>query len=536
MLWSVHGFIDRHLPNESGIRCKAFDWGVENRMHAETFATWLRRQRYQVYRTPSSYWFNAGPRVLQAFPYHWQITPGRKETDRLMLKHGIIALRYSTPLDSLKGKVSYHVVLRKPYELEMLRSQARNSVKNGLSHFTIEQISFERLATEGWVLQQDTLTRQDRLRSMSQQDWERLCRAGLGLPGFETWAAISNGELAGAVIICRIDDVFNVPFAMSHSRFLGDHVNNALFYAISRELLDRSGVKGIFFTVQSLDAPGNVDEFKFRMGLRPVAVCQQVEFHPLLRPFVTPSARAWVLDRLQRDPSHPVLAKAEGMVRLHVEGKRPIAEQEWPTCIAARKDVLLSELDDGASIPGKPDLEIAGAVKEACPIPVVQKSSVGFDPPVRQSILQRVLTQPGNSQVKKWLQRVYDASLRWQGITPLQIAARDFTTELPFAVGELVKVRSREEIVSTLDPSGELMNCAFLAPMDAYCGTEQLVLKPRQHFVDKRHHKSREVGGAVLLEGVACHGTSELEPCDHCCFLPWREEWLERISPEQTPG
>ncbi len=80
-------------------------------MNAETFATWLRRQRYQVYRTPSSYWFNAGPHVLQAFPYHWQITPGRNETDVLMLKHGIIALRYSTPLTSLKGKVSYHVVL-----------------------------------------------------------------------------------------------------------------------------------------------------------------------------------------------------------------------------------------------------------------------------------------------------------------------------------------------------------------------------------------------------------------------------------------
>ncbi len=83
-------------------------------------------------------------------------------------------------------------------------------------------------------MQQDTLARQDRLRSMTQQDWERLCRAGLGLPGFEAWAAISNGELAGAVIICRIDDVFNVPYAMSHSKFLCDHVNNGLFYFISQ--------------------------------------------------------------------------------------------------------------------------------------------------------------------------------------------------------------------------------------------------------------------------------------------------------------
>ena len=503
MLWSVRGFIDTHLPNESGIRCKALDWGVENRMNAETFATWLRRQRYQVYRTPSSYWFNAGPHVLQAFPYHWQITPSRSETDLLMLKHGIVALRYSTPLTALRGKVSYHVVLRQPYGLEMLKSQARSGVKGALNHFKMEQISFERLATEGWALQQDTLARQDRLRSMTQPDWERLCRAGLDLPGFEAWAAISNGELAAAVIICRIDDVFNVPYAMSHSKFLGDHVNNGLFYFISKEMLGRSGIKGVFFTVQSLDAPGNVDEFKFRMGLSPVPVCQQVEFHPLLRPFVTQAMREWVLSRLQRDPSHPVLAKAEGMVRLHVEGKRPIAEQEWPACIAARKDDLLSELDDSPSVPGKTDLEIAGAVKEACPIPVLQRLSIGCDPLERQSL------------------------------SP-QVAARDFTTELSFSAGELVRVRSREEIVSTLDPSGELRNCAFFAQMEPYCGTEQRVLKPWQHFVDKRPHKSRKVGGVVLLEGVACHGTSELEPCDHCCFLPWREEWLEKISPEQV--
>lgn len=308
-------------------------------MNAETFAEWMRRQGHQVIRTASSYWYDAGPRVLQAFPYHWLITPDEKEIRDLMLKHGIAALRYSTPMDFPNGMVSYHVVLHKPYQLEDLRSQARNGVKRGLEHFRVEQISFERLATEGWVLQQDTLARQDRLRSMTQQEWENLCRSAEGLPGFETWAAISNNELAGAVIICRIDDVFNVPFAMSHSRFLADHVNNVIFYSVSCEMLNREGVSNIFFTVQSLDAPANVDEFKFRMGFEPKAVRQRVDFHPLLNPFATPAVHTLTEKLLQRDPSNPTLAKAEGMLRFHVEGKRSIAEQAWPKCLPAQREI-----------------------------------------------------------------------------------------------------------------------------------------------------------------------------------------------------
>lgn len=307
-------------------------------MNAETFAEWMRRQGHQVFRTASSYWYDAAPRVLQAFPYHWLIAPDEKEIRSLMLGHGIAAVRYSTPFDFPNGMVSYHVVLRHPYELEMLRSQARNGVKRGLEYFRIEQISFERLAVEGWSLQRDTLTRQDRLKSMTQKEWDILCRAADGLPGFEAWAAISKDELAGAVIICRIDDVFNVPYAMSRSSFLSNHVNNAIFFAVSREMLRREGISNIFFTVQSLDAPANVDEFKFRMGFEPKAVRQRVDFHPLLNPFATPTVHGWTRKLLQRYPSDPRLAKAEGMLRFHVEGKRRVIEQTWPDCLTTQHE------------------------------------------------------------------------------------------------------------------------------------------------------------------------------------------------------
>jgi hypothetical protein len=72
--------------------------------------------------------------------------------------------------------------------------------------------------------------------------------------------------------------------------------------------------------------------------------------------------------------------------------------------------------------------------------------------------------------------------------------------------------------------------------MYEYCGTQQHVLKPMQHFVDERDFKLKKVHGVVLLQDVICHGTGTLGPCDRCCFLPWREEWLERISTERVPA
>ena len=308
-------------------------------MNAETFAEWMRRQGHQVYRTASSYWYEAGPRVLQAFPYHWLIAPDKKERNELMLRHGIIALRYSTPLEAPAGMVSYHIVLQLPYCLDGLKTQTRNGIKRGLEQFQIEQISFERLATDGWALQSDTLARQDRLRSMNQGEWQRLCRSAEGLPGFEAWAATAGGELAAALIVCRIEDVFDVPYAMSRTCCLRDHVNNALFYSVSCNLLNREGISHIFFTVQSLDAPANVDEFKFRMGFASRVVRQRVDFHPFLSPFVTPRLHGWIQRLLKRDLSNPFLAKAEGMLHFHVEGKRPLAEQTWPECLAGQKAV-----------------------------------------------------------------------------------------------------------------------------------------------------------------------------------------------------
>jgi hypothetical protein len=124
-------------------------------------------------------------------------------------------------------------------------------------------------------------------------------------------------------------------------------VNNALFYGVSCELLARDGVRELFFTVQSLDAPPTVDDFKLRMGLIPVPVRQRVDFHPWVEPFAGARSHKAFTRLLQRDESNPLIAKAEGMLRFHVEGKQPLMLQHWPECLEHHRGEILEARREG---------------------------------------------------------------------------------------------------------------------------------------------------------------------------------------------
>ena len=170
---------------------------------------------------------------------------------------------------------------------------------------------------------------------------------------------------------------------------------------------------------------------------------------------------------------------------------------------------------------------------EDCQLPCIPEFSVGSIQIEEKSSLERLkllLARPWNQYVKKWLKQAYSLSLRWQGGSSAQQSARDLAPGIPFTVGDQVRVRTREEIDSTLDPFKELKGCAFLPEMYQYCGTQQRVLKPMQRFIDERDYKLKKARGVILLENVICNGTPTFGACDRCCFLFWREEWLEKIN------
>jgi hypothetical protein len=98
-------------------------------------------------------------------------------------------------------------------------------------------------------------------------------------------------------------------------------------------MLSRPGIKSIFYGLHSLDAPASVDEFKFRMGYTAKPVRSRVVFHSWLKPVFNRYSHAAVRRLLAWRPGDPILAKAEGMMRFYLEGRRPLAEQQRPECL-----------------------------------------------------------------------------------------------------------------------------------------------------------------------------------------------------------
>jgi len=297
-------------------------------MNAELFAEWLRRRGRRVVRTPSSYWHSEGVRALQAFPYHWTIHPDEGELMHLLRWTKTLSLRYSASADTPLGYISYHGMLDKcPYEIETLGKWARKNVRRGLRNCSVEPISFAELAEKGWGLHCDTLLRQGRGRTLTCKDWSKLCLSAGELPGFEAWGARVQNTLAASVITFILDDCCYLLYQQCRREYLSAHVNNALGFAVTRIMLRKETVRSVFYGLHSLDAPPSVDEFKFRLGYSAKPVRQRVVFHPLCSPLVNPWTHALLRAARSLHASNSILAKAEGMVRFYLQGKKTVPEQ-----------------------------------------------------------------------------------------------------------------------------------------------------------------------------------------------------------------
>ena len=96
--------------------------------------------------------------------------------------------------------------------------------------------------------------------------------------------------------------------------------------------------------------------------------------------------------------------------------------------------------------------------------------------------------------------------------------------------GDKVRIKSKEAIQALLNPWQEQNGCAFMEEMWIYCGTEQVVMKRVEKFLDEATLRMYSSQGLVLLENLMCEGTIDFGKCDRSCFYFWREEWLEKIE------
>lgn len=146
---------------------------------------------------------------------------------------------------------------------------------------------------------------------------------------------------------------------------------------------------------------------------------------------------------------------------------------------------------------------------------------------------------------KKIISRIYHRSvgrLVPRQSAPSAVAAVGLIHPLNLQAGDLVEIKSREEIRSTLDATGRNHGLGMMPEMWAYCGTRARVLKPVTNIVFETPNgagveQRRRMKHTVLLQGLMCDGRRL--SCDRSCFFFWRESWLRRLNEtddKQTDG
>jgi hypothetical protein len=102
-----------------------------------------------------------------------------------------------------------------------------------------------------------------------------------------------------------------------------------------------------------------------------------------------------------------------------------------------------------------------------------------------------------------------------------------------FRAGDVVEVRSREEILATLDERGCLDKMPFMPEMLQFCGqrfrvgavAHKTCETARQTWTGRRLH------AAVHLAGVRCDGAAH-GGCQADCNLFWKDAWLKPVNAE----
>lgn len=100
---------------------------------------------------------------------------------------------------------------------------------------------------------------------------------------------------------------------------------------------------------------------------------------------------------------------------------------------------------------------------------------------------------------------------------------------------DLVRIRSDEEILSTLDVTGRLEGLPFMPEMLRHCGETVRVFKRAHKTCDSIWSPGmRRMERTVFLQGLRCDGSAH-GGCQAACLFFWKEQWLTPAVPQDGP-
>ena len=104
--------------------------------------------------------------------------------------------------------------------------------------------------------------------------------------------------------------------------------------------------------------------------------------------------------------------------------------------------------------------------------------------------------------------------------------------KLNLHAGDLVQVKSYDEIRAMLDADGTYAGLPFMPEMRKFCGRKVRVAKRANRFCYEGS-RMRIMKDTVFLEGMRCDGLSH-DGCNKACMVFWNEDLLTRADGEPT--
>jgi hypothetical protein len=155
-----------------------------------------------------------------------------------------------------------------------------------------------------------------------------------------------------------------------------------------------------------------------------------------------------------------------------------------------------------------------------------------------QTLVNRVRRR--SSRLAAGLVRLYDRVLplsdgvpypRRRGTIPT--GQKTPSRPLDLKVGDLVQIRSYDEIVSTLDGNNRNRGMYFDAEEVPYCGKQYRVRSTVNKIIHEKTGKMLTLKDHnVILEGVICQArySDRRMFCPRAIYAFWRETWLEKVA------
>jgi hypothetical protein len=150
------------------------------------------------------------------------------------------------------------------------------------------------------------------------------------------------------------------------------------------------------------------------------------------------------------------------------------------------------------------------------------------------------LVVSGGVGLGTFLRWVYNTLQKLRGGTPYPFCfgevprgAKTPAAKLDLQAGEMVRIRSLDKILKTINEDGNNRGMSFDPEMVPYCGGTYRILDRVQKIIHERSGKMQYMkNDCIMLEGVVCRAcySKHRRFCPRSIFPYWREIWLERVA------